>query len=78
MNSISFTAAFGNVDKTVEITSVHGSGEGGLHLYVGGLYKGIFLKRIGVWEWLPQDEKKDDLTLTDRQILFDKVKEVWG
>ena len=74
MDTITFKAAYGDIDKTVVITFVTG-GHGVVHLNIDRLYYGQFAFRQGKWVLLLQNPQDPELTLDDRQILCDILTE---
>ncbi len=70
---IRFTAHYGNGTKQIEISGAAGSGGDSLHFYIDKYYQGMFLKRFGKWEWVPQMAEKDNLTIDDIQILISMI-----
>lgn len=73
--SIIFTAAFGNEDVVVKISSPYGSGGSRYHLMFNDYYQGIIIKILDKWVVLFQ-VYRDDYTSAELDTLIEKLTDV--
>jgi len=66
MHTIQFIAAFGNEDKSVNLTA-HSGNSGGYHLYIDKYFRGQMFYRNERWVFFGNMEK--ELTFEDVEIL---------
>ncbi|MRG45484.1 hypothetical protein GFS24_10180 [Chitinophaga sp. SYP-B3965] len=70
LESIEFTAVFGDEHKKVRLSEPNGGG-GGYHIYINNYYHGT-IKKVN-YEWVGHLNRASELTSADISILADII-----